>query len=105
MSFNFDVSFFFIEVVFTTENTIQVTVQTDVVNPERKTTNTTNTFHFTFVVDSKTPIPQVTFSKYEDAMQYLSGKRRYELGKKLEAKESKKMFNNGQNHFISEHKF
>jgi acyl-coenzyme A thioesterase 9 len=74
------------KVVFTTENTIQVTVQTDVVNPERKTTNTTNTFHFTFVVDSKTPIPQVTFSKYEDAMQYLSGKRRYELGKKLEEK-------------------
>jgi hypothetical protein len=60
-----------------------VSVQTDVVNPERKTTNTTNTFHFTFVVDSKTPIPQVTFSKYEDAMQYLSAKRRYELGQKL----------------------
>jgi hypothetical protein len=73
-------------VVFTTENTIQVSVETVVVNPEKKTRTTTNTFHFTFVVDSTGPIPQVTFSKYEDAMHYLNGKRRYELGKQFEAK-------------------
>jgi acyl-coenzyme A thioesterase 9 len=69
-------------IVFTESNSIQVLVKTDVVDPIRQTSQTTNTFHFTFT--TKVPTKQVLFTKYEDAMKYLEGKRRYEAGKACE---------------------
>lgn len=62
----------------------QVNVQADVVNPKTGKAETTNTFHFTFAKkDSTNPPPVVLPQSYGEAVLYLDGKRRLELGHEM----------------------
>lgn len=59
---------------------LHVEVIADVINPQKGTRVTTNTFHFTFKAPTPTAdLPPLLPETYHEAMKYLEGKRRLEL--------------------------
>lgn len=64
------------EVCFVQDQLVQIRVHAEVVDVEKSSRTTTNTFHFTFSVDK--PVPSVLPRSYAHGMLYLSGKRHFD---------------------------
>ncbi|XP_066478526.1 acyl-coenzyme A thioesterase 9, mitochondrial isoform X2 [Tiliqua scincoides] len=63
------------QVCYTEKNYIQIRVHTEVYDPDTREHNTTNVFHFTFMLDKE--IPQIVPKTYGESMLYLDGKRHF----------------------------
>ncbi|KAH0624739.1 hypothetical protein JD844_032494 [Phrynosoma platyrhinos] len=68
------------QVCYTENNYIQVRVHSEVYDPDSRVHNTTNIFHFTFMLE--TEIPVIVPKTYGESMLYLDGKRHFESAMK-----------------------
>ncbi|XP_042312942.1 acyl-coenzyme A thioesterase 9, mitochondrial isoform X2 [Sceloporus undulatus] len=68
------------QVCYTENNYIQVRVHSEVYDPDSRVHQTTNVFHFTFMLE--TEIPVIVPKTYGESMLYLDGKRHFESAMK-----------------------
>ncbi|KAI7902889.1 acyl-CoA thioester hydrolase [Cokeromyces recurvatus] len=71
------------KVIYSQDDSFQVSVTAEVTDMKTNTTDVTNTFHFSFTTQRKV-VPQIFPKTYAEGMLYLEGKRRHEHG--LQAK-------------------
>ncbi|XP_053165562.1 acyl-coenzyme A thioesterase 9, mitochondrial isoform X3 [Hemicordylus capensis] len=68
------------QVCYTEKNYVQVRVHSEVYDPDTKQHNTTNIFHFTFMLEKE--LPQIVPKTYGESMLYLDGKRHFDSAMK-----------------------
>lgn len=66
------------KVVYSKDKIFRVTVSADIMDAEKGTRETTNTFHFEFQAIKKGELRTVLPQSYSEAMYYVEGKRRFE---------------------------
>jgi len=66
------------QICYTNGNQMQVRVHAEVVNIEKGTQDTTNTFYFTFLSGDGKTVRKVMPKSYGDGMLYIAGKRHYD---------------------------
>ena len=69
----------------------QVKVSSEITNLRTGETDTTNIFHFTYATQSCS-VPEVVPESYQEAMDYLDGKRRFENCKELALRSRSELF-------------
>lgn len=87
----FYVKLYFSQICYTCDSIIQARVHAEVVNPEKGTQETTNTFHFTLRTLDNRPVPRVMPKTYAEGMLFLSGKRHYEESQKYRSQTKSKV--------------
>ncbi|ORZ37575.1 HotDog domain-containing protein [Catenaria anguillulae PL171] len=79
-----------------TNTSFQVMVTAEVIDIKTGTRDTTNVFHYTFGLDkakNSHQLPQVLPRTYEESMNYLEGKRKWELGLEMAKENHSKLLN------------